>query len=120
MIPSYSTFFLNDCFTFNLSFSFISDIRKEIISKHKSVLLEGLIRVDPGIADMKDQYFNNTLLHYAVICSSSSCVEVLLKLAPHLFDVVTKSNNTPLHIAKKHYPDSIEVITMLEDHLKNR
>ena len=82
--------------------------------------MEGLIRVDPGIADVKNAE-NYTLLHHAVVYNSSSCVEVLLKLAPHLFDVVERSTKyTPLWYAKRHYPNSIEVINMLEDHLKNR
>ena len=90
------------------------------MKKHKSVLLERLLRVDAGIADLKNVN-NYTLLHGAVSYNSSSCVEVLLKFAPHLFDIVeTRTNNTPLQRAKEYYPNSIEVITMLEDHLKNR
>ena len=119
MIPFYFTFFFNHCFTLNLSFSFTSDICGEIIDKHKSVLLEGLLRVDPGIADMRSNN-NWTLLHCTVHCNSTSCAEVLLKLAPHLFDIVTKKNNTPLQLAKIDPPSSIEFITILEDHLKNR
>ena len=81
-------------------------------------MLEGLIRVDPGIADVKDDN-NCTLLHDAVYYNSSSCAEVLLKLAPHLFDIVeTRTECTPLQYAKKY--NSKEVIKMLEDHLKNR
>ena len=82
--------------------------------------MEGIIRVDPGIADIKND--NNTnLLHYAVMFNSTPCAEVLLKLAPHLFDnVTTTDNDTPLQFAKIRYPDSIEVAKMLEDHLKNR
>ena len=107
-------------FTFNLSFSFTSDIYTEIIATHNSQTLDGLITIDPGIADLKFNY-NMTLLHYAVAYRSSSCVEVLLKLAPRLFDVVeTTYSTTPLQYAKKHCPDSIEVITMLERHLINR
>ena len=106
-------------FNFQFTFSFTSDIRDVIIGKHKSDILEGLIRVDPGIADMKEAS-NFTLLHCAVFYKSTSCAEVLLKLAPHLFDAVdTNTNLTPLQFAKK-YPSSIEVITMLEDHLKHR
>ena len=64
---------------------------------------------------------NCTLLHYAAACNSTSCAEVLLKLAPHLSDIVyTNTNITPLQYAKTRYPNSIEVIKMLEDHLKNR
>ena len=105
-------------------FSFTSDLRDEIIVKHKSDILEGLIRVDPGIADVTG-IGNFTLLHQVVVCNSTSCAEVLLKLAPHLFDIVgtsffNRSAETPLLCAKRYYPNSREVITMLEDHLKNR
>ena len=84
-------------------------------------MLEVLIRVDPGIADVKSNN-NCTLLHLAVHYNSSSCAEVLLKLAPHLFDVVETSNNcTPIKFAKRYYPGSRKTITMLEDHQhKNR
>ena len=107
-------------FTFNLSISFISDLRDEIIAKHKSVLLEGLIRADAEIADVKNNFNNRTLLHSAILYDSTSCVEVLLKLAPHLFDVVNMTNENPLQYAKMDPPSKIEVITMLEDHVKNR
>ena len=119
MIPFLFHFFLNHCLTFNLSFSFISDLWNEITLKHKSDILEGLLRIDPGIADVKN-HFNCTLLHHAVYYNSTSCVEVLLKLAPHLIDVVTTENRTPLQYAKRYSCHSIEAITMLEDHLKNR
>ena len=100
-------------FYFQFTFSFTSDLRNEIIRKHKSDILEGLLRVDPGIADVKNMN-NWTLLHYTAGYISSSCAEVLLKLAPHLFDVVeTNTNLTPLQFAKKNQSYSIEVITML-------
>ena len=99
-------------------FSFTSDLRDEIIYKYKSVLLEGLLRVDPGIADVKDSDWS--LLHLAVAFNRPSCAEVLLKFAPHLFDIVDEDNYTPLQHAKEHRPNSIEAIKVLEDHLKNR
>ena len=80
-------------------------------------MLEGLLKIDPAIADLKNDL---TLLHYAVAYNKPSCAEVLLKLAPHLLNVVNNQNYAPLQYAKKNYPNSIEVIKMLEDHLKNR
>ena len=42
---------------------------------------------------------NDTLLHSAAACDSTSCHRVLLRLAPHHLEAVDAGNNTPLMYA---------------------
>ena len=43
-----------------------------------------------------DGYNNNTLMHDAASSNSTSCLKVLLRLAPHLLDADSVFNETPL------------------------
>ena len=55
--------------------------------------------------------FNDTLLHYAAVYNSTSCVRVLLRFAPHLVNAGEGDNYTPLMFAV--VKDSRDVAKML-------
>ena len=50
---------------------------------------------DSSFSEVRNVY-NHTLLYEAAIDNSTSCMSVLLRLAPHLVDAVSVVNMTPL------------------------
>ena len=102
-------FLFYQLFYFNSSFHFISDIRK-IIKHDDSKTLEELLNQDSSISETRSEY-NSTLLHYAAMYNSSSCIRVLLRFAPHHLDAVDKFNDTPLMDAvERHNIDAVKMM----------
>ena len=80
-------------------FTFISDIRDEIIDPDDGNTLHELLHHDSSIIEVRGKY-NHTLLHGAARYNNTSCTRVLLRFAPHHLEAVNdKFNNTPLLLA---------------------